>query len=656
MNFLIEYLTYWAVRAFGFLIRLMPVGLALAVGRAIGLMGYYFDVRHRAQAYANLKVAFSRSKNPTEIRKISKGVFQNFGQNLIELCRLPLITPQNYEEFVTVEGKENITESLKKNKGLLLLVMHFGSWELASIALTMLGSPYKVIVRPQKRFKKLDELLNSYRSCRGSVVVTRGVGTRDVIRGLNNNEVVAMGADQGGRDGRLVPFFGRPASMSIGAIRLALKMGTPVCFSIIVREKGHKHRLIIQKPLDLQDTGNPEEDVLSNLRQVIPIMERYIEQYPSEYMWFYKIWKYSDQSTTLILSDGKTGHLRQSQAVAQMIARALSERNIRSDVQIAEIVFKNKLAAGLMSLIGLLTHPYFHQGRLGFLKLFLTKESYRAVMSVKADFIVSCGSSVASVNYLLALDHCAKNVAILKPGLLSFRKFSLVVMPQHDGYPARDGVPLVAVTKGAPNLVSEEYLREQLPGFLKKFPGLEFRTKFKIGLLLGGNTKDMLLDENWVRTVVNQIKEIAAHVDADILVTTSRRTPVKIDHLLKKEFSKHPRCQALIIANQDNIPEAVAGILALSAVLVVSGDSISMISEAASSGKSTIVFPISGQRQQKRAGKYDLFIEQLSKQGYVVQADVRNIGQLIQDVAKHKIQTQRLDDNEVVFQAARKVI
>ena len=92
-----------------------------------------------------------------------------------------------------------------------------------------------------------------------------------------------------------------------------------------------------------------------------------------------------------------------------------------------------------------------------------------------------------------------------------------------------------------------------------------------------------------------QIKEAALHYNADILMTTSRRTPSAIEQIILKELKNFERCSLCIIANQRNIPEAVGGILGLSDLVIVSGESISMVSEALSSGKRTIVFSPHGE-------------------------------------------------------------
>jgi KDO2-lipid IV(A) lauroyltransferase len=637
--------------------RCLPSTIAFGIGRFAGTWAYYFDLKHKTVARANLRTAFARSKPPAEIKAITKKLFQNYGQNFIDLFRMPLITPGNFDRLITVEGKEHIEECLKDGKGAIVLAMHFGSWELASLSCAMMGLPYKVMVKAQTKYSRLDELLNWHRSCGGFVVLSRGMGTRDFVRSLKNNEVIGMVVDQGGRDGVLAPFFGRSASMSVGAIRMGLKGGVPICLSAIHREKDSRHRMVIRKRLELVMTGDMERDIQSNLAKVAKIMEEYIRRYPSEYMWFYKIWKYSDEANITILDDGRTGHSRQSQAVAAALQKALAERRIKSRVDAVPVAFKSKPLSRLFSVLACALHPFVYQGRLEFLKKFLTEESYGRVMKIKTDFIVSCGSSAAGVNNLLSRDHNAKSIVVLKPGILNCRRFDLVILPQHETPPGESKDVHVAITKAAPNLVTPEYQEEQKEQLLKQYSHLKGNLRLKIGLFIGGDSKNILLTEQQIKTLVHQITEAAREINADILATTSRRTPPAIEQMLQKRLRTHAHCPLLILAGRDEVPSAVGGILGLSDINVVSGDSISMISEAASSGKDTIVFtPEVKDPSSRGESKHEQFIERLNAQGFIFSTDVKDIGHAIYNVAKNKIRTRKLDDHQTILDAVRKVI
>ena len=662
-----ESLIFHSVSVFGAFVRVLPLGTALFIGRTIGMLAYYFDTKHKTLAYANLKMVFADSQPPSGLKRITKELFRNYGQNFIDLFRMPLIKPENFQKLITVEGIENLSQARQQGKGAIMLAMHFGSWELASLSCAMLNLPYKVMVKPQTRYSRLDELLNWYRSCGGYVVLSRGMGTRDFVRSLRNNEVIGMVVDQGGRDGTLVPFFGRNASMSVGAIRMGLKWGVPICFSVIHREPDGRHKMIVHKPLELINTGNPEKDIPANLNRITRIMEDYIRRYPSEYMWFYKIWKYSNETAIAILSDGKTGHLRQSQAVAGLLQKTLGERGISSSVRTTEVVFKSQFHRKLFTILNLMIPPVFYRAQSGWLERFLSQESFQHIRRIKAEFIVSCGSGMAGVNNFLSRDYGAKSIVILKPGPLGYRRFHLVILPRHEmrggpppASPARGGHDprtSLVYTKAAPNLITQEYQTQQSQALLNRYSHLKNNLKLKIGLFIGGDAKNIFLSEHQMKVLIHQLTEVAQEINADILATTSRRTPASVEQLLHKRLRKHPRCPLLILTGQDNVPEAVGGILGLSDIQVVSGDSISMVSEAASSGKSTIVFlPELRAKDAGAQNKHLDFIEQLGAQGYVLASGVKDIGRAVYDIAKGKIQTKPLDDNPVMLEALRKII
>ncbi len=652
-----EFIIFHSIKLFGSFVRLLPLNIALMIGRTIGMFGYYFNGKHKIQAYRNLRKAFAHSKSPDGIKQITKDLFRNYGQNFIELLRMPLMNVERFQELVTIEGREHIDQSLEQGKGVILLAMHFGSWEMASLSCGLLGYPYKMFVNPQSKHSRLDDLLNSYRSCGGSIMLSRGTGTRDFVRSLKSNEAIGMVVDQGGRDGFLVPFLGCQASMSVGAIRMGLKMGVPLCFSVIVREGGARHRMIIHKPLELERTGDKEEDIKINLKKITGLMEQYVKRYPSEYMWFHKIWKYARQANIGILSDGKAGHVRQSQAIASMMEKALDEREVEFDTRTAEVHYKNKWARCLAFFFSFFYCSFIFHGRFGFLKWVLTKESFAQVSALKVDYVISCGSSVANINCLLSRDYGAKSITVLKPGILDYKKFDLTFLPQHDAHLAKENKANISITHAAPNLITKKYLEEQSELLLNRFSHLKTNCRFKIGLFIGGNSKKVYLSEKQIKILIRQIQEISRELNVNVLVTTSRRTPRRIEQYLHRKLKKNSICPLLILANQENVPEAVGGIMGLSDLIITSGDSISMVSESASSGKSTIVFlPETRAKVLKGPNKHKDFVEKLNAQGFVRSSEVKNIGQSIYDIVKNKAYTRTLDDNKVILEAVRKVV
>ncbi len=654
---LLESIIYYGVKVSGAVARALPVEFALWCGRRVGDFVYMIDIKHKAMTYANLNKAFAGEKSPGEIRQIAKDVFRNIGQNIVELYRLPLIDRKLYDTYIDFQGRDNIDAALEKGNGCILLAMHFGSWEMANLSCAMYGYPYKVLVRKQPKFSRLDDLLNQYRTCNGSIVIARGAGTRDLVKSLKNNEVVGMVVDQGGRGGELVPFFGRNASMSVGAIRMALKFDVPICFSVIVRQKGPYHKIVVHKPFELKRTGDPERDVSENLSQLIATMEQYTRNHPTEYVWMYKVWKYSDQANILILSDGKTGHLRQSEKTAQLLEQALAERDIKCRTETVNIKYRNDSKKRAFGVFYKLMGWSLAYGGVHRVQPYLTDECYRQITSIRPDYIISTGSSVASLNHLLSKDHQAKSICILKPGLLSTRLFNLVLMPKHDVVSEDTLSKNITVIRGAPNLITKEYLKTQTDLLLKRYSHLKDKFRTKIGILIGGDARNLYISEEQIKMLIRQVSEAAQGLNAEVFVTTSRRTPPAIDQYLFRKVKKDPRFPLLILPNREDVPEAVGGILGLCDILIVSGDSISMVSEAASSGKKTIVFlPKFRDPSSRKSSKHFKFVEGLNKQGFILSSRTKDIGQAIFDIAKQKIHTRPLDESPPILESLRKLI
>lgn len=646
---------YYIVKIASSFLMCLPAGMALAIGRFIGLMGYYTSMRRKRIAYNNLRTAFCAFKTDLEIRRILKKCYKNFGQNIVELLRLPLVTKKGFRPMVSSEGQEHVKEALSRGKGVIFLSMHSGNWELSNIVGSMQGHPYNLIANPQVKAGLLDNLLTSYRVAAGCKIINPGDGTREIIRRLKNNEIVTLVADQGGQEGELVSFFGRKASMSTGAVRLALKHGAAICLVDISRNDDGTHRLIVDRPLELIRTGEGDEaDLTVNLEAIIKSFEYKINGHPHEYMWFYKIWKYSKSANIVILNDGRTGHLRQSQALAAIITQALVKKEKTPFLTTVDISVRKRRLLSLAAFLG----QWFSDLRSpGILKFVLEKSSFDQLIERKADYIISCGSAGAAVNFMASPWQMAKSIAILKPKPLSLNSFDLVVLPEHDAPKIKPTKAVVAVTRAALNLVDSDYMEDQKKLLLNRFSHLKNSYRTKIGIFIGGDTKNIEFTESVIKVLIHQVKEVALQLNADLLLTTSRRTPENIEQILWRELKKFERCSLMISAANTDVPEAVGGILGLSDYILVSGESISMVSEAVSSGKKTVVFNVTNSGDaEARLNKYERFVDTLSHQGHVVVCPVKGISKALYNVISDKIHLKSINDREAIARVVERMV
>jgi len=642
-DYIVDYAGYALLKILGPVMRLMPRECAYWIGRVFGGFFYFFDGRHRARVFAHLTIAVGNTYSPPQIKCFTKKFFRAYGQNAIDLFLIPRVTPEYIKRFVTIEGMEYIHQAFQKGMGVIFAGIHEGSWELSNIISANLGFPYCIFVREQ-RYPKLNSLLSEYRSQRGCVVIKRG-GARELVQIIKTNHSFGISIDQGGASGIRIKFFGKEASMSAGAVKIALKYGAVILPVFCTRSHGPRITYFINPPFEIKRSGNDEGDIVRNLQELSVLFEGYLVKHPHEYLWTYKVWKYGTEKEIVILSDGKTGHFRQSQAFAGILSEVYASKGFKPGVVSVPVSWKSPRHKVLFMInIALGIRSSLRAAWL--LEYCLDKDTFFRLRELKPDCIVSCGSSVAALNVFLSRDTGSKSFAIMRPPqYIGLKNFDLVIMPRHDN-PPRSGA--VVTVEGALNLVDAEYLREQSVLLQRD---IRLTKKFIVGLLIGGDAGQFVLDKNTVRTVIAKTKNILERYDGEVLVTTSRRTSLDVEQVVKTELHSYSRCSLSVIANEHNNPAAVGGILGLSSIIIVSPESISMVSEAVSSGKPVIVFNAPALR-----ARHKRFLENLAEKNYVCLADAEKIEDVAGALINRGYSAGVLPDRARVHEELKKIV
>ncbi len=656
MDFIIDFLGFTIVKSFSVFLWFVPLGPALWIGRRVGDIVYHTNLKRRMIAYANLKSAFPE-KSSKELKRINKAHFENLGMNVVELLKLPFMRKDYPKRCVKLENGDRIKAGLEKGKGVIFLTAHFGNWEIASLAASLYGYTMSVFAREQK-YERLNNLLNQFRQSTGCKVITKGFSAKDIIRTLENNGMVAMLSDQdAGANGVFVNFFNRPASTAQGIIAFSSKTGAAIFPSFIHRIGVSKHMANIEEALELVNTGDKEKDTKENLQKMADILEEQIRKFPEQWLWAHKRWKSTPQRSVMVLADGKAGHLNQAMGAAEMVEEALAARlkarGIVGEkpivkIQVVEVRFKNKFTRALLDLTSIFASKRC-QGCLRCLEFCLTRESFENLKSKYADIIISCGASLIAANIFLKYENNAKNVVIMKPGIGQSKKIDLNILPRHDyilvhltGEP--DGSPVrwtrsnILVTEGAPNRIRAA--RGAGNG---------------IGLLIGGDAKDFRLKKEDVEKVLDGIIKISGEKGLDIFVTTSRRTSPEIDSLVKEKLNGNKRCKLLIIANEKNIEGAITGIFESSGVIITSPESMSMISEAVSSGRQVMVFRAKGEGRGLKT-KYDQLVDNFEKGGYIKTAPPDDVYNKIKEILETRPEIKKPNDRERIIERLKGIM
>jgi mitochondrial fission protein ELM1 len=107
----------------------------------------------------------------------------------------------------------------------------------------------------------------------------------------------------------------------------------------------------------------------------------------------------------------------------------------------------------------------------------------------------------------------------------------------------------------------------------------------------------------------------------------------------------------LVIANRNNHPDALGGILGLSDIIVSSPESISMISEAVCAGKYVVVFD-----SVDLSAKHRRFLDNFNRRGYIYLKPVEEISGCIQRLLKERPAVKLPVDALMVDEGSRKIL
>lgn len=615
-----DYVCASSLKSLNLILHVLPITFTLWIARRLGGIAYLANPERRAIGYTNLRAAFCESKTPAELKRLNKKVYQNLVQVFVEIMSLTKVDEKYIDKYIDIKNAHNMLKIAEHPRGIILLAAHFGNWELSAVASALKGFPALMLAREQS-MKRVNALLDKLRESKGMEVVRKGITTRYIVKALHQGKILGIAGDQNaGKAGVFTEFFGRPASTASGAARFAQKTGAFILPAFMARIKGPYHSLVIEEPVKVEKGA----DIMPHLAKYNATLEKHVRMHPEQWLWLHRRWKSTPLKKVIIISDGKPGHVNQSLALCKELKRYREHSGhapVDTIVDILEVKFKNSFAAGLFRFLAFFSGEGC-RGCMKCLKLCLARDSYESLSRKYADIIVSAGSAVAGVNRIFSIENNAKSACVMKPPFVGFGKFDMVVLPRHDGKCKKEGA--VIATDTVPNLIDEECLRE---GVRKISKIIKLEKGLTIGALLGGDNKDFMLTDGVTGELLENLKGASQKLNANLLFTTSRRTPRSAEILIKAKLSPEKRCKLLVIANEKNIPHAAGGILGLADIVVTSGESASMVSEAVESGKKVIVFRL--KKKKKVASKFERMLKNLEKKGYIVTTDVGALSEAI---------------------------
>lgn len=194
------------------------------------------------------------------------------------------------------------------------------------------------------------------------------------------------------------------------------------------------------------------------------------------------------------------------------------------------------------------------------------------------DLLITAGrKAIPAARYIKKKSNGKTFTVHLQDPKCSPKNFDLVAVPHHDNLRGEN----VIVTDGACNRLSSDRLAQAK----KEFAPFGIMPAPRVAVLIGGNSRTHKLTETKTRALCTQLKNLKA----SLMITASRRTGEDNTKILKHELAGDD-----IYFWDGTGPNPYHGMLAHADYILVTSDSVSMISDACTTGKPVYTIELDG--------------------------------------------------------------
>ena len=247
-----------------------------------GLLGPFF--RSKQLISKNILKAFPNLNN-TEINKISKTMWENYGRILSEYMFMNEFRLKNKIE---VRGQEILDKIKRDNERVIFISGHFNNFELMAMHIEKSGIDLAAIYRPLNN-KFLNYFMEKIRKkyiCKNQIKKGSS-GTRQLLSLFKKGSSIALMIDQRVSEGIKSNFFKHDAFTTTIPAQFVKKFKCKVVPIYIERIEGIKFRLTVDSPINF----SKDEKIDTITLMLNSLLEKMILKNPGQWIWSHNRWK-----------------------------------------------------------------------------------------------------------------------------------------------------------------------------------------------------------------------------------------------------------------------------------------------------------------------------------------------------------------------------
>ena len=222
-------------------------------------------------------------------------------------------------------------------------------------------------------------------------------------------------------------------------------------------------------------------------------------------------------------------------------------------------------------------------------KIYLTE-------SETPDLIISCGRKSVIPSILIKRKNPKIFTIHIQDPKVSFKNFDAIVAPEHDNLKGDN----IYNSKGAIHYITNLEINNA-----RQYLADKIKSEKIVSLILGGPNKYYSFKSDQIINIFNKIKSIFVSDGYKVIIIPSMRTPKETIDLAIKEMGSYGH----VVNKVDK--QAYLSAYALANYVIVTCDSTSMISEAATSGKPIFVAHMKAKKNNYRFKKFFELFKQM---------------------------------------------
>ena len=284
MRHLKYFLEFLIISILFLIFRIVGYRFASNFGNLIGkLLGPIF--RSKEIIKKNIKI-FSPTIKENEINKIIKKMWGNYGRILAEYPYIPSFRKKKLDNYLMIDGLENL-EKIKKNKKPALFISgHFNNFELMAMTIEREGVDLFAVYRPlnNKFLNLIMEYLRKKYICKNQIEK----GLRKALVLFKKGKSLAIMIDQRVSEGMDIELFGKNAFTTTIPAQFVKKFGCIIQPVYIQRIDSVHFKVVFDEHITFEKNQSIEEIT----KYLNKWLEKKITKNPDQWIWTHNRWKH----------------------------------------------------------------------------------------------------------------------------------------------------------------------------------------------------------------------------------------------------------------------------------------------------------------------------------------------------------------------------